>query len=149
MNTRKVRSFFQVIPSRWNGWLIDRVFTDEPNAGSAGGEGESLLPAANSGRSNPPTNPMIGPAVVAVVCCGCVLIGLLIAFMVWVVATLIFSVPSTGTRCGRLNHLWQYCMTVLVVMPAAALALNCVAYCTRMVGLTLSVSYNNKSSLQV
>ena len=51
--------------------------------------------------------------------------------------TMIFSFPSTETKCGKLNHLWQYCITVLVVMPSVALALNIIAYCTRMVGLTV------------
>lgn len=74
---------------------------------------------------------------VAAVCCVCLIVGLFIAFLVWVIITMIFSYPSTETKCGKLNHLWQYCATVLIVMPLAALTLNTIAYCTRAAGLTV------------
>ena len=105
---------------------------------SAPSEADSLLPRATPAQSRPSENTLLpAAAVVAAVCCVCLLVGLSIAFFVWIIMTMIISYPSTETKCGKLHNLWQYCATVLIMMPLAAVTVNIIALCTRTAGLTV------------
>jgi hypothetical protein len=81
---------------------------------------------------------LFGPAMWAIlcgVCCGCVFVGLVIAFYVWAIITLINTAPSNQTECGKAHLMWEYCVTLVVVMPILGLAINVIAAAIKIAAL--------------
>ena len=81
---------------------------------------------------------LMGPTFVALCCaccCGCIFLSLIIAFYVWAIVALTTSAPSTQSECGKLHFVWEYCITVVVIMPILGIVVNVIVASTQAAGL--------------
>ena len=89
-------------------------------------------------RGNISEGNLMGPALWAFLCaccCGCLLVGLVIAFYVWAIITLVTAAPSNQSECGKSHVMWEYCITVVVFMPILGIVVNVIAASTKSTGL--------------
>ena len=67
-----------------------------------------------------PATAMIG----CVICCVCILVGLIIAYFIWAIMTLVNSTSSMDTACGKHLYVWQFCLTCVVIAPILSSCVN-------------------------
>jgi hypothetical protein len=75
----------------------------------------------------------MGPAsmsILAAVCCVCALLSLLIAYLVWAMITIVYSVDSANSECGVEFNLWVFCLTVVIIVPILGCVASCITYYT-------------------
>jgi hypothetical protein len=70
-------------------------------------------------------------ALLCAICCGCILVGAVIAFFVWAIVALVKSAPSNQSECGKDHSVWEYCLAVVIVMPIVGIFVNAIAGLTK------------------